>query len=627
MKLLKNSAITALVLSGLYGTLQADQLFESVPSKMATATESSLLSQKGVQSVSTFKANMDMLTADLKSFELKLKDGVEINVSKFAAHTNPQGSLVWKGKVVDSAGMHIAAGQDLIDDSVIFVKTARGITGTVRVDGQLYKIMPGKNGTHNVMEMNDADMPEEHPPEAIQALESESQFDVNHYTNMLANVTPNAAAADMKVLVAYTSSAKNATSDINGLIQLAVAETNTGYSNSGINATMSLVHSYQVNYTEVGHQTDRDRFKGTNDGYMDEVHGKRDQYGADIAVIVLNRSEYCGIAAAIGATSSTAFATVHHSCATGYYSFGHEVGHLLGARHDPGNDPTTTPYAFGHGYQYAAGGWRTVMAYNCSGGCTRINWWSNPNNTRSGVAMGTSSQSDNARVLNITTPTAAGFKGGSTPPPTGGAMANGQAKTGLSGSTGTKLNFYLDVPAGATGLNFAMSGGTGDADLYVKFGSAPTTSSYDCRPYKGGNTESCPISSAQAGRYYVMLNGYSAFSGVSLTGSYTEGGGPVGGTYSQSNLSGSKNSWKHYSISVPAGMSSLAVNISGGSGDADVYVRRGAQPTSSTYDCRPWKSGNTESCSFNNPASGTWYISINGYSSYSGVNLSASWNP
>ncbi|WP_154222001.1 S8 family peptidase [Marinicella rhabdoformis] len=122
--------------------------------------------------------------------------------------------------------------------------------------------------------------------------------------------------------------------------------------------------------------------------------------------------------------------------------------------------------------------------------------------------------------------------GGPVDPPTGGSeLSNGVAKTGLSGSQGSETFFTLDVPAGATDLNFAMSGGSGDADMYVKFGSAPTTSTYDCRPYKNGNNEDCAFDPAQAGTYHVMLRGYSSFSGTSLTGSFTEGStGPGPGT-------------------------------------------------------------------------------------------------
>jgi serine protease len=113
-------------------------------------------------------------------------------------------------------------------------------------------------------------------------------------------------------------------------------------------------------------------------------------------------------------------------------------------------------------------------------------------------------------------------------PPTNGVLANGVAKTGLGGAASGELHFYMDVPAGATNLNFAMSGGTGDADLYVQYGAAPgtATGTYDCRPYKTGNSESCPIATAQAGTYYAMVRGFSAFTGVSLVGSFTAA--PVG---------------------------------------------------------------------------------------------------
>lgn len=124
-----------------------------------------------------------------------------------------------------------------------------------------------------------------------------------------------------------------------------------------------------------------------------------------------------------------------------------------------------------------------------------------------------------------------GSGGGGTPPPGNNVLTNGVAATGIAGATGSETNYTMDVPAGATSLSFDMSGGTGDADMYVKFGSAPTTSSYDCRPYVSGNSESCPISSAQTGTYYVMIRGYSAYSGVSLVGSFSEatGGGGGGG--------------------------------------------------------------------------------------------------
>lgn len=113
----------------------------------------------------------------------------------------------------------------------------------------------------------------------------------------------------------------------------------------------------------------------------------------------------------------------------------------------------------------------------------------------------------------------------------GSVLTNGVAVTGLSGSAGTDLRYTLEVPAGATGLSFVQSGGTGDADLHVRFGSAPTTATYDCRPYKDGNEETCSFATPQAGTYHVLVRGYTSFSGVTLTGKFTPGGSGGGTSF------------------------------------------------------------------------------------------------
>jgi secreted trypsin-like serine protease len=92
---------------------------------------------------------------------------------------------------------------------------------------------------------------------------------------------------------------------------------------------------------------------------------------------------------------------------------------------------------------------------------------------------------------------------------------------------------------------------------------------------------------------------------------------------SKTNLSGASGSFVHYPITVPAGATSLTVKQFNGTGDADLYVRYGSQPTTSTYNCRPYLSGNNETCTFTNPTAGTWYVSVRGYTSYSGVSLTA----
>ncbi|MDV2960441.1 S8 family peptidase [Shewanella algae] len=197
----------------------------------------------------------------------------------------------------------------------------------------------------------------------------------------------------------------------------------------------------------------------------------------------------------------------------------------------------------------------------------------------------------------------------------------------VSGVQGSSNYFYIDVPAGAADLNIDLAGGSGDADLYVSQGSKPTLNSYQCRPYKSGNNESCSFSSPAEGRWYVMLQGYSAYSGATLTATHNAGGGCgsdcLENGVPKSNLSGSAGSEQHFIVQVPAGVS-LNIATSGGSGDADLYVRAGAAPSTSVYDCRPYKNGNSESCSFQVTQAATYHVMIRGYSAFSGMQLLAS---
>lgn len=197
----------------------------------------------------------------------------------------------------------------------------------------------------------------------------------------------------------------------------------------------------------------------------------------------------------------------------------------------------------------------------------------------------------------------------------------------VSGVQGSSNYFYIDVPAGAADLNIDLAGGSGDADLYVSQGSKPTLNSYQCRPYKSGNNESCSFSSPAEGRWYVMLQGYSAYSGATLTATHSAGGGCgsdcLENGVPKSNLSGSAGSEQHFTVQVPAGVS-LNIATSGGSGDADLYVRAGAAPSTSVYDCRPYKNGNSESCSFQVTQAATYHVMIRGYSAFSGMQLLAS---
>ena len=111
-------------------------------------------------------------------------------------------------------------------------------------------------------------------------------------------------------------------------------------------------------------------------------------------------------------------------------------------------------------------------------------------------------------------------QGGGNPNPGTGELQNGVPVTGLSGSSGTSLAYTVAVPSGRSQLKVTIAGGSGDADLYVRSGSAPTDTVYNCRPYLSGNNETCTINAPAAGTWHVRVKAYSTFSGVTLTAQY-----------------------------------------------------------------------------------------------------------
>ncbi len=106
------------------------------------------------------------------------------------------------------------------------------------------------------------------------------------------------------------------------------------------------------------------------------------------------------------------------------------------------------------------------------------------------------------------------------PPPEDLVLRNGVVTAAFSGAKGSEKTYTLVVPSGAKNMVVEMSGGSPDADLYLKFGSKSSVSTYDCRPYTSSNNEKCSVTAPKVGTYYITVRGYSAFSGVVLKASF-----------------------------------------------------------------------------------------------------------
>ena len=100
------------------------------------------------------------------------------------------------------------------------------------------------------------------------------------------------------------------------------------------------------------------------------------------------------------------------------------------------------------------------------------------------------------------------------------AASNSQATSGVTGALKVNSSAF-SAQSGPSDLSFVLTGGTGNADLYVRYGDKPTLDNYDCRSNGTDRHERCDFPTPQEGGYYVMVHGASQFNGVSLLGSYT----------------------------------------------------------------------------------------------------------
>ncbi len=133
----------------------------------------------------------------------------------------------------------------------------------------------------------------------------------------------------LDILVAYTSRAESDEGGRNNVlsrINLAIQEANAAYSLSGINLKLNLVDVYKSSIVEGGSSSSfLDRFRANS-----EARSKREQYGADVVALISGSNfSDCGIGY-IGPFKDLMYSITRYDCATGYFSFAHEVGHNLG---------------------------------------------------------------------------------------------------------------------------------------------------------------------------------------------------------------------------------------------------------------------------------------------------------
>ena len=340
-----------------------------------------------------------------ESITLNLFDDFEVTAVRVGVRRMLE-TTVWTGRVAGAP-----------ESWVIVAMNEGGATfGKVVVDGALYQVRPRGRGIHAIVEVDPSPAPgaglsEEPIDDAVIPEIDFDKRDSDLSTQASNSVCDDAfacGAQTIDIMIVYTSAARSAMggsdASAQATIAAAVDEMNLAMSNTGVPHLYNLVQATLVNYTESGNaSTDLTRLRSQTDGFMDEVHAWRDQYGADL-VSLITSSGGCGIGYVaidpVNFSDTWGFNCVRVDCLTGNLTLAHEVGHNMGLQHDWYVSTDARPCDWHHGYvnQAAFGGtssqrWRTVMAYNtqCSDAgfnCTRLPYYANPSNLQGGDPMG-----------------------------------------------------------------------------------------------------------------------------------------------------------------------------------------------------------------------------------------------
>lgn len=348
-----------------------------------------------------------------KEITLKLFDGKKVTAVRDRLDQPSPDSYVWIGHIRGTAGSAVTLS---VVDSVL--------VGSITLDGyEQYRIADDGPGQilrqidHGLItEVESIDMVQ--PPSLPDGPTEEGAYCED--------------GSQIDLLVAYTKRARQqtgGTAAIRALINQRVSDMNSANANSRLGFRYRLAHTMETNYQETGDvAVDLPRLKETSDGVLDDVAAARDAHKADLTSLIISEAQLgsgCGMAYVMNEMSTNFASYAYNIVALDYagnnlacnpLTLAHEFGHNMGNQHNRSANsfPPLLPYAFG--YQSPQQTFRTIMAYNCPGGCPRINQWSNPDISVAGEALGishdlASSQSaDNARSLELTARHVANFR-------------------------------------------------------------------------------------------------------------------------------------------------------------------------------------------------------------------------
>jgi hypothetical protein len=359
----------------------------------------SIAKPQGGNTVGYAGAPTDPIGAQVR---LPFGEGRFITLRRKGSTLREDGSVSWHGEVEETG-----------ERALLMVWDKALLTGYFAYKGTVFAVESLGGGVHAFAELNRGQQLPDHP-DPVARRDSDRVSGADKPMRPSAPIEPDVPAftdVDRKaleakniiidVMILYTESvAKRYIRDPADLLALAIDEANASFKDSGLgNIRLRLVHTEAVSYDTTADDQFTHLYAMVDGlGPFKGVRKLRDEKHADIVGLIIDNPKGCGLSTRVRPDSDEAFFVVHHACATTTMSIAHEIGHILGIRHDRFVDQGNTPFAYGHGYVNGSK-WRDIMSYNegC-GGCPRIPFWSNPRIAYKGEPTGTNA-ADSARVI------------------------------------------------------------------------------------------------------------------------------------------------------------------------------------------------------------------------------------
>ncbi len=328
--------------------------------------------------------------------ELQLFDDRTIQAKRSSISRTPNGGIFWRGEVIRGE-----------DGSLSLYYLNGVVSGSLNSSDVIYKVTAVSETQLRIIEIDPSRIPAEdkvcnHDDEEEEHNHSECNHAHHDDAEEPCVIPPTLAAPlsrtpQIDVLIVYPQSVADGMERDNGFptidaeVNFYVEQVNVIFRNSNIDAHFNLVHH------QVEPSVSNSAQSLSNISSNRSIRALRDEYGADIVSYWANGNGKSGSGYNLdgGGDPENGYNTSKFSLVTSYYTFAHECGHNMGAKHDRQAYSSSTKqykllsepaYRFGKSFS----NYRSIMSYdNCpQRPCNREEFYTNPDIMVNGAPFG-----------------------------------------------------------------------------------------------------------------------------------------------------------------------------------------------------------------------------------------------